>query len=237
MPPYRLQFQDKILEVEEAKRGGIRWAVGSPEGLRSSTWRLWGTKKGDVYVSTQNLGGVYKFSFHPDGNCHLGFTSEYKDTARVRFPHFTNRLWEKWKLSDKPISRALQVVVPCSELRAFSSSDEQQMRWLPAPPPDSVSVVSIFITNKLGGEPWPGANLGAKPLGVVATGNRVTWAIHANNPIDDITKVWIEQHRKKVSGMPGAANAPHGPGIRVTLWGFRENQTKADPYCIELAWD
>jgi hypothetical protein len=83
MDVLRLRFRDKIIEVpvEKAKRGGIRWIIGTPDGARSSTWRLWANKKGDVYVSRRGAGEIYKVSFHRDGNCHIGFASDYRETA------------------------------------------------------------------------------------------------------------------------------------------------------------
>jgi hypothetical protein len=78
-------------------RAGIRWAVGSPDGRRSSTWRLWGDKKGDVYLSMRSQGGRLKASFHRDRHCSVGFTKEYESIAKERFGA-DSRHWERWRL-------------------------------------------------------------------------------------------------------------------------------------------
>ena len=44
------------LDLEEVD--AIRFALGSVGGARSSTWRVWGNKKGDFYLATRTLGGI-----------------------------------------------------------------------------------------------------------------------------------------------------------------------------------
>lgn len=83
------------------------------------TWVLWENKKGDIYVAQRSLGGITKASFHRDGKCHVGFHSDYADTASRRFG-VAKRLWEKWRLPDDPVVRVLQVLVFHSELRLFA---------------------------------------------------------------------------------------------------------------------
>jgi len=233
MAIHRLRFHDTVLECEQAKRGALRWAVGLQDSLRSSTWRLWGNKKGDIYISTRSLGGILKASFHRDGNCHVGFTSQYVETARKRFSNVQSRHWDRWTIPDDPIVRVVQIAVPASELREFSSEEAPQMKWIPVPPSGSVSVVSVFIAQPGVEMKWPGSAHGAKPLGVILTARRTTWVVYAQNPIDEDTRDWIERYREKVASLPGVADAPREPSVRTILWGFRE---KHDRFFIELAW-
>jgi len=230
----RIQFRDSIIEFEEAKRGGLRWAVGSLDGPRSSTWRLWGNKKGDIYIAVRHLGGILKTSFHSDGNCHTGFTSDYAGSANSLAPKEESRHWDRWQLSNEAVVRALQIVVPSSELRKFESNESAQMIWLPSPISGWVSVVSIFIAQPDALKTWPAAEHGAKPLGIIRTSNRIVWAVYAENPIDDNSRAEIEKNRAKVANMPGAAEVPKKPGIRAILWGSGDNQNR---FFIELAWD
>src|SRR5215510_3988745 len=127
-------------------RQKIRWAIGSSDGPRSTTWVLWENKKGDIYVATRSLGGTIKASFHRDGNCHVGFTSEYKATASRRFG-VSKRLWEKWRLPDDPVVRVLQILIPHSELRVFADRNPTaDVTWLSLPSAGSISEVWIFIS-------------------------------------------------------------------------------------------
>lgn len=232
MVTHQLRLHDSILEYEEAKGGAIRWAVGSADGLRSSTWRLWGNKKGNIYISCRSMGHIVKASFHPDRNCHVGFTSEYADTARKRFSNISSRHWEKWTIPDEPMVRAIQIVLPASELRSFPATETAQLRWLPAPLPNSVSIVSIFIAHRGAEMKWPGSAHGTLPLGVIVTEKRVTWAVYSSNSIDAKTKVWIEDNRSKLASMPVTAETLRKPGIRAVLFGDQEGHSK---FFIELS--
>ncbi len=211
-------------------------AVGSQDGLRSSTWRAWGDeKKGDVYISRRGTGGIIKVSIHRDGNCQIGFTQEYENIAKERFPDFESRHWKKWKIPDEPLVRVLQIVVPNSELRAFPSKEEKQTTWIPSPPQDSVSVVTIFIKKpNAEDEVWPGAAEGIKPLGVIPSENRIAWAVYSDNPIDDNLREFIARHRLMVANRPKAASAPRGPETRMVIWGARDEHCL---FLVEYAWD
>jgi hypothetical protein len=130
---------------ESVARNVLRWAIGSPDGPRSSAWRLWGEKKGDLYVAVRSLGAATKASFHRDGKCQVGFTNEYAVTASRRFA-VESRHWQRWRLPADQVVRVLQVLVPHSELRSFTDRDHRNVTWLPTPPEGSVAVVSIFLT-------------------------------------------------------------------------------------------
>jgi hypothetical protein len=127
---------------ELAARNGLRWAIGSLDGPRSSAWFLSGNKKGDIYIAVRSLGGITKASFHKDGRCQVGFTDTYQATARQRFS-VTSRHWQRWQLPSAPMVRVLQIIVPHAELRSFVDRDPREVTWLPMPPEGSVAVVSI----------------------------------------------------------------------------------------------
>ena len=221
---------DGIIEIEP-RGNAIRWAVGSPSGLRSSTWRLWGDKKGDIYVAVRILVGMTKVSFHRDGRCQVGFTDNYAATA-ARLFGVPSRHWEKWRLPADPVVRVLQVLVPHSELRSFADRNPRDITWLPTPPEGSVAVVSIIVSAQ-------GSELqlrsGAHP--VIAIGNlqastRTTWVVYAHNPIDAAMATLIAGERAKLERIRGAASWPLG--TRVTLWESREDH---DRHVLELACD
>lgn len=234
MATRQIQVGDRLLTCEDAIRGGIRWAVGAPDGPRSSTWRLWGNKKGDVYLSVRNLGGIVKASFHRDRRCQVGFTAEYAETAKQRFGT-TKRHWERWVLPSEPVVRAVQVVVPASELVPFEAAESPNMKWLPGPPVGMAAVVSIFIVEPPTFESWPGAIEGAQPLGIPVCPTRLTWAVVANSPLDASSLQKIEEARHKAIKLPGAADAPRIPGVRAVIWGSSTGSPQ-DLYFFELNW-
>ena len=46
----------------------IRIAIGTLAGAKSSAWRFWGNKKGDVYASARSMGNIFKISLHREVN-------------------------------------------------------------------------------------------------------------------------------------------------------------------------
>jgi hypothetical protein len=241
MSAYHLTFQDTIIECEDAKDRTIRWAVGSIGGPRGATWRLWGNKKGDVYVAARSITREVKASFHRDRKCHLGFTHDYyNETARTQFPGLTSRHWDHWVISDEPMARALQIVLPASELRSFASQKAAQTKWLPPPSENSTSEVSNFIVDRRTmGRPtdskWPDASVGAQPLGLIdiPPAGRTVWAVHAYNALDDGAMACIRKQRRMVENLTDDYKAHRGPDARAMLAGSRQGRTR---YFLEFAW-
>jgi len=67
--------------AREVRAGGtIRFAVGSPTGLRSSTWRIWSAKHTkDVYLAARSIAGLQKVSLHES---RAGRTPSYQTRER-----------------------------------------------------------------------------------------------------------------------------------------------------------
>ena len=214
-------------------RGGIRWAIGDPDGRRSSTWRLWGDKKGDVYLSMRSMGGVLKASFHRDRRCSVGFTSEYHSTAKKRFGA-ESRHWQRWVLPAAEVVRVAQVVFPEGELAAFSADEASQMRWISSPAPGNAIIVSVFIAEPPDKFNWPGHEIGGNFIGIMSAPTRFTWAVYSEQPLDPATLKFIEDARAKVRlQLPTDLTITHdSPGFRVALWGH--GATPSDMFFVEL---
>jgi hypothetical protein len=218
--------------VELKPSDGIRWALGGPTTLRASTWRFWGNKKGDFYLSVRHLGGVLKTSLHRDGHCHTGFTSEYASNLPTKRPRHLDR----WALPDLPIVKAIQVLTPTEELEAYSSEETVPMRWLPIPEPPLMSVVTVFI---LGpdyltptDEPWPGAKYGAQPIGVAAAPSRTAFLVYSQQPMSDTTRLEIEAYRRRLLADAASLVTP-SPGLRAILIGGNDPGPR---YLVEIAY-
>ena len=215
----------QVLVVQEKVRsgGGIRFAVGNPNGLRSSTWRIWPNKKGDTYLATRSLGGILKVSFHKDRRCHIGFTSEYAQTAKERFGA-ERRLLQRWELPEGPVARAAQIVIPYSELTAFESEEATQMRWIPSPGPGFAVVVTLFMAEPPDAFKWENSNSDGMPIAMMCSSTRVAWLVYTNQPWNAQHHDWMEHHRIKSLDLPGAEHAPWGsPEMRTIMWGASES--------------
>ena len=215
-----------------AKNSVLRWAIGSLNGPRSSTWRLWGNKKGDIYVAVRILGGIVKASFHRDGKCQVGFTAEYTETATRRFA-IKSRHWETWRLPTESVVRVLQVIVPHSELRPFVDSDSiSDLHWLPTPPEGSVAVASIVLSPVKAELEIPSGDRSGMIIGLVQTSIRTAWLIYAHNPIDaEMAKIIAGEH-ETIRHLPEADGCPSG--TRAALW---ESRSDHDRHVLELACD
>ncbi len=229
MTIHRIHFGNRTLEFEEARQGVLRWAVGSAEGLHSSTWRLWDNKKGDVYLSVGSLGGSVKASFHRDRRCQVGFTSNYELIARERYG-VPNRHWGRWALENSPIVRAVWIIVPAYELRIFNNNKKNEMKWLPEPEGECASVVSIFIAEPPS-DNWPYIEDGAKPIGLMVRPTRMTLAMFSEIRIDANTKNIIKDAQKKIAN---SAMVLRKPGVRMILPGAIGTPNF---HFVETAWD
>jgi len=239
----RVKIGERDFDIEEPRRGGLRWAIGDPDGPRSSTWRFWGNKKGDFYLAARSLGGTLKTSFHRDGRCHSGLTSEYLNRIRGEGQVATRKYFDRWELASEPSVRAYQILVPAGELRLFRPDAVDQMKWIPGPPPGHAITVSLFLSRTLeSDEHWPGANFGSEPIGVAVASGRVAWLVAKAHPLTPEIISEIETCREQVSARiardPAAATRlqkeTDRTGIRVIVAGNRPTQER---FCIELASD
>ncbi len=189
------------IAAPEAKKGVLRWAVGSPNELRSATWRFWCQKNGDFYLSMPAAGGIVKASFHSDGNCQIGHTSEY---WKQRMMENAGRHWNKWKLPNEELARATQILVPSTELRRFEEKLPEQMVWIPSPSSNSMNVISIFICTNYVEELWPAAPEGALPIGTMNAGGRTAWVVYKEQAVPEKLAELTMKGRDLVANLPGA---------------------------------
>jgi hypothetical protein len=226
---------DQEFKVEDLpKRAGIRWAAGSPQEPRSATWRLWGDKKGDVYLAMRSQGGRIKASFHRDRRCSVGFTSEYQDEARERFG-IQSRHMARWTLPDSEVVRIAQILIPGDDLVAFEEADIAQMRWLPAASPGFATVVSVFIAEPPDRCNWSNPQTDGDPIGIMQSPTRFTWAVSTTQALDAATLAMIEDARQKAMDMAmanGIDFPQDDPAIRLAIWGH--STTPADLFFVDL---
>lgn len=101
------------------RQGPIRFAVGSPDGVSSNSWRLWVGREGDVYLACRDNFQNMKVSLHVSGRWRMAFTEEAvrKDPTLVSVG--ADRAWEVW---DEPPAQfpgavaAFRLVFPTEEL-------------------------------------------------------------------------------------------------------------------------
>lgn len=99
--------------------GSISVAIGGPDSLRSSVWRIWGRPKTcDVYLAPRSVAGTLKTSLHESGQWQSSLTAQsaMKYVSRNQDRHF-----ERWSRPGEPnlgpMTRAFYLLVPRTELR------------------------------------------------------------------------------------------------------------------------
>jgi len=209
----------------------FRLAIGSPSKRQSGIWRIWSNWKGDIYVANRCLGGIYKASFHKDRKCQFGFTEEYANKAYERFGR-NERHIEKWMLPEAAIVRAVQILIPESELRDSLKTEDKEITWLETPPSGSIGTISLFITDK-DFELNISSNVpGAKIIGRLNTKIRWAWITYAFTTPDDKLATVIEFGRRRLISI--IANTSYPPGTRASLW---DSKNSYDRHVLELACD
>ncbi len=212
-------------------RDAVRWAVGEKNGRRSSTWRLWGDKKGDVYLAMRSLGAQIKISVHRDRRCSVGFTKEFEQQAKDRFGA-QSRHWKRWVLPEGEVVKAFQILVPDSELAAFMSDDKDPMGWIAAPGSGRAVVFTLFVAEPASAFRWENPQAHGNLLGTLICPSRVAWLVHTSQDLDESTRKMIEDGRR--SGLQMARNDLHKAdphGLRMALFG---HHTETDVFFVDL---
>jgi len=150
MIPNTLATQAGLLPI---RSGPVRFAVGSPDGLTSNSWRIWATKHGDVYIACRDNFTEAKVSLHTSGRWRMGYTTEALANNLVVLSDKQNRAWEVW--DEPPASLpntvvAFRLIFPNSEL-AVRPEQRKPQKWakvvfIEAPPPGKLTVLTLFVT-------------------------------------------------------------------------------------------
>ena len=103
------------------KQQVVRFAVGTPHGPRSRTWRLWVPRgKSDVYVSSRRIANSVKVSMHEPGPSRFALTSEFVREREFVAPEGRDhRLAIEWNRPRTAPGRAVRpfaIVVPWDEI-------------------------------------------------------------------------------------------------------------------------
>jgi len=208
----------------------IRIAIGTLAGAKSSAWRFWGNKKGDVYASARSMGNIFKISLHRDGKCFAGFTSEYKsnhpDSLQDRPRHF-----DKWELDINSPEVAMQVLFPESELRLYPPKKFDKVTWLAPPNENHMFVITIHIlplsikeaSFNLDNKMFPIASFNTPVRNVLIVGHY--------QELDLATSTWIEEQKKSLADK---CNVSQTAGYRAIGGGYDVGKNRR--WFLDMAW-
>ena len=125
----------------------IRFAVGSPNDVRSYVWRLWVTGN-EVYLGARDLLRAFKVSLHHSGVWRVAEVEnlEARDTNKDRLIF----RWRRPREFRPGCTSSLAVVIsPIEPKDPFDPADPEndpRIRWLDPPRPGEKLVVQVFFS-------------------------------------------------------------------------------------------
>jgi hypothetical protein len=122
--------------AREVQAGGtIRFAVGSPTGLRSSTWRIWSAKHTkDVYLAARSIAGLQKVSLHESQSWSHSFVSD--ERAKPFITPGSSRhvdIWPAPPSFGEGWRRGYCIIVPSTDLRPWPQPEPGDIAFAPLP--------------------------------------------------------------------------------------------------------
>jgi hypothetical protein len=122
--------------TREVQAGGtIRFAVGSPTGLRSSTWRIWSAKHTkNVYLAARSIAGLQKVSLHESQSWSHSFVSD--ERAKPFVTPGSSRHVDIWPASPsfgEGWRRGYCIIVPSTDLRPWPQPEPGDIAFAPLP--------------------------------------------------------------------------------------------------------
>jgi len=127
-----------------------RFAVGTPDGPSSNSWKLTSRRTGDIYLACRDNFKEIKISLHASGRWRIGFTTEALSRRPDILTPSSDRVWDKWtpeKDSTKELVVAYQLLILPDELHVTPDSriGWKKVHYL-EPEQGKAAVFSVCIT-------------------------------------------------------------------------------------------
>jgi len=159
----------------------IRFAVGSKNDLRSSTWIIFGSDgKSDIYLSPILITNDIKVSLHESGQYHLGFqhTSPFFLKNKSQLFYRYRNTWSRPKELIQGMTLAFRIFIATSELDFLTSDTSKSINWTSAAPINNAIEYLIILTSfGLPVTGWPGKNTGTSLVKQINLPNEKLWLV------------------------------------------------------------
>jgi hypothetical protein len=177
---------------------GLRFAVGSPDGARSTVWRLWlNDRRDDVYLAPRPIAGVLKLTLHVEpGVWRFAFTRQHVEAGSPFVPPGTDRAMDEWSPPQDFADgwqRAFVLIVPASEVVDPGSpyAAKGDVLWLPSPPDGELTEFTLLLSR-------PGASRGPRGF-PAAEGHEAATEMITPLDLANGGRVWLMAHNASVS--------------------------------------
>jgi len=223
----------------------LRVAVGTPEGRRSSTWRIW-FGDADIYAAHRSIAHWRKVTIH--------YPRSPEKPTTLRYGGYTTHYAEKHGLPSSVQERAhaiwpglefapdyfieFRFRIPECELRRFTAKESEDTHWLKPPPPRQASEVSIVSgpPSHTGLVPQRAGGGDVELIGEFQLANgRFVWIMHHYIPFSasELKRIRLIS-KDEVNRRAGGRIGQILPSTRVTATLNCEDGTCAE---VELAAD
>ena len=146
----------------------IRFCVGSPEGGRSTVWRVWAHKQ-DVYIQSRMMGSQAKVSFHRTGLAQWSRTDEWVKRSGAGNADRHMVRWETPQPSAGRASLLFRIIVPASELQTPGIPRRVgKVLWVESPDTGHATLIECYLApgppQQIAGSSFPFALLATLPV-------------------------------------------------------------------------
>src|SRR6478609_1670847 len=126
--------------------GTLRFGVGDPDGRRSSSWRVMGSKnERDIYLGPRAAFNTFKLSLHKSGIWRFAYTAEgakrrgiVGDRLIQRYP-MPPAVAPGWRV-------AASIMIPDSSLSVRANPEAGEIQWWPAPGEGCALMFNVWTT-------------------------------------------------------------------------------------------
>jgi hypothetical protein len=197
----------------------LRMCIGTPDGLRSTVWKVW-THRDSAYIQSRMMGSEVKVSLHGrTGQGHWSRTDEWVKRAGV--PNKERHI-VKWNFdvpTSTQASRVFRLVVPASELQPMGiPRNHARILWIDGPVPGQATNVELYLSpappEKLTSSKFPYAFVGALPLDP----RRSLVLLEHRDPMLSTNLETLTSSRHEIASIAQSLGIPLRPGQRATAF-------------------
>jgi hypothetical protein len=182
--------------AEAMKKRGVRWSVGTPEGPRSTIWRVW-VNGSDAYIAARPAAGSIKVSLHASGIWRSAFTEKHMKGPKPLVPTDRDRVVDRWRRPPEFApgwTRGFSILIPASEVQPSPAVVENptEVVWFDPPPAGRMMVFDVLIAA-------PGAT-GSEGRGyATAAGFETATQVVTVLDLANGERLWIVAHEEELS--------------------------------------
>lgn len=146
---FNLDGNSDVKPLPATADDALRVAVGDPSGLRSGTWRIWFGPY-DIFAGYRSVAHMRKVSVHYPRPGHegtlryIGYTSDYSEEHGLpnHLPERAQHAWPGYEFANGYFVE-FRIRIPRTELRRFLLPDSRDTHWLPPPPAQNATEITI----------------------------------------------------------------------------------------------